>query len=456
MAITIRTGANGSYKSAYVAWFTILSALKAGRVVVTNFEGMEPLHIIEQRLDIKFPSTAKLIRIFSRSEKGIRLWHHFFCWCPLNALIVIDECQDLYSRNIGFDMKKITHKPIEDFKDDLPEWYIPFFHSRHVPVNMSELKPSEIDDCEQAEYTPDGRIIYPLTFNEGFTRHRKYNWDIELLSPDWKQIDSAMKACSEQSFFHKNNDGFFWSKRKPYIYKHDKSVATTVLPKGKDANLLKVYVPLDAHLLYKSTGTGQTTQSGGMNVLFKSPKIIGALVLSVFCLGYFIYALSSLVFGGSEEVEATGAPIVAASELSGQVDSLPASVPAVSAVLSDGGDSHSTVNNEFVQPVVVNTVPDFVPIESLVGLYMTSFTYVYPKEKYGEVTTRLSLRAKTLQGDFHINDRFLKRFDIAYHVLDECLLELTHSGRSFLIGCPPTSAAVASSSGSSSPSLNLF
>ncbi|MCG7500066.1 toxin [Vibrio sp. Of7-15] len=456
MAITIRTGANGSYKSAYAAWFTILPALKAGRVVVTNFEGMEPLHIIEQRLDIKFPSTAKLIRIFSRSEKGIRLWHHFFCWCPLNALIVIDECQDLYSRNIGFDMKKITYKPIEDFKDDLPDWYIPFFHSRHVPVNMSELKPSEIDDCEQAEYTPDGRIIYPLTFNEGFTRHRKYNWDIELLSPDWKQIDSAMKACSEQSFFHKNNDGFFWSKRKPYVYKHDKSVATTSLPKGKDPNLLKVHVPLDAHLLYKSTGTGQTTQSGGMNVLFKSPKIIGALVLSVFCLGYFVYALSSLVFGGSEEVEEQGAPSVAASQSAQQVDALPASIPAVSDVLPDGGDSHSTVNNEFVQPVLVNTVPDFVPIESLVGLYMTSFTYVYPKDKYGEVTTRLSLRAKTLQGDFHINDRFLKRFDIAYHVLDECLLELTHSGRSFLIGCPPTSAAAALPSDSSTPSVNLF
>ena len=114
MAITIRTGANGSYKSAYVAWFTILSALKAGRVVVTNFEGMEPLHIIEQRLDIKFPSTAKLIRIFSRSEKGIRLWHHFFCWCPLNALIVIDECQDLYSRNIG--KYSSSFKPTEILK----------------------------------------------------------------------------------------------------------------------------------------------------------------------------------------------------------------------------------------------------------------------------------------------------------------------------------------------------
>ena len=53
MAITIRTGGNGSYKSAYTAWFSILPALKAGRVVVTNLEGMQPLHIIEERLNIK-------------------------------------------------------------------------------------------------------------------------------------------------------------------------------------------------------------------------------------------------------------------------------------------------------------------------------------------------------------------------------------------------------------------
>ncbi len=49
MAIFIRTGANGSYKSAYVAYFVILEALKAGRVVVTNMQGFETLDVIEKR-----------------------------------------------------------------------------------------------------------------------------------------------------------------------------------------------------------------------------------------------------------------------------------------------------------------------------------------------------------------------------------------------------------------------
>lgn len=89
MAISIRTGGNGSYKSAYTAWFVILPALKAGRVVVTNFEGMQPLEEIEERLNIKFPSSARLIRIFSRSEIGIELWQHFF-------LLVSSQCAYCY------------------------------------------------------------------------------------------------------------------------------------------------------------------------------------------------------------------------------------------------------------------------------------------------------------------------------------------------------------------------
>ncbi|EGS66793.1 zot-like domain protein, partial [Vibrio cholerae BJG-01] len=39
-------------------------------------------------------------------------------------------------------------------------------------------------------------------------RHRKYNWDIHLLSPDWGQIDSAIRACAEECYFHKGRDAY--------------------------------------------------------------------------------------------------------------------------------------------------------------------------------------------------------------------------------------------------------
>ena len=55
MAVYFRHGSNGSYKTAYAVWFEILPALRNGRVVVTNIEGMKPLEKIESLLGEKFP-----------------------------------------------------------------------------------------------------------------------------------------------------------------------------------------------------------------------------------------------------------------------------------------------------------------------------------------------------------------------------------------------------------------
>ncbi|EOW3713796.1 zonular occludens toxin domain-containing protein, partial [Vibrio fluvialis] len=117
----------------------------------------QPLEEIERRLDIQFPTTAKLIRIFSRDHNGKDLWQHFFCWCPLGALIVIDECQDIFSKNIGFRMEKAIARPLSDFLPHLPSDYEQFFYSRYVPVDMSKLDASEVDDRGQAEYDDQGR-----------------------------------------------------------------------------------------------------------------------------------------------------------------------------------------------------------------------------------------------------------------------------------------------------------
>ena len=169
---------------------------------------MAPLNI-RAASDIKFPSTTKLIRISTEMERGLRLCNISFGWAPIGALIVIDECLvDILSVKVGFDLKKIFYKPLDEFLSDLPDGYQDFFNSRYVPVNMEELTLATSMTVIRVEYHEDGRIIYPFSFNEGFMRHRHYNWDIELLSPDWKQIDSGIKACAEECFFHKGRDGF--------------------------------------------------------------------------------------------------------------------------------------------------------------------------------------------------------------------------------------------------------
>ncbi|HHP0486566.1 TPA: zonular occludens toxin domain-containing protein [Vibrio harveyi] len=440
MAITIRTGANGSYKSAYTAWFSILPALKAGRVVVTNLEGMEPLHVIEERLNIKFPSTSKLIRIFSRSEVGIDLWQHFFCWCPLNALIVIDECQDIFSKNVGFDGRKIKHRPLSDFLEHLPDWYKEFFDSRHVPVDMETLKESEIDDLGCAEYDEDGRIIYPLTYNEGFMRHRKYNWDIELLSPDWQQIDSSIKACAEQAFFYKNRDKMFFAIRKPYIYQHPVNVTKPVIPAKKDPGLFIEKVPIEAHLLYKSTGTGAITKSGGMNTLFRSPKFIFACLLSVFCVGYFIYGVLDLLIKDESQVSTIESQTGDSVQALESVDSEQASQGSKGGdVLSNGG-ARSSVRQQGGDPFV--PVTDVLYFDGLERAYLSGFhtskkRYYVNDKPYTDRKFDVVINAYTSTGTYSINANYLKAIDVQFEVLDYCLMVLKKGELQSLLTCEP-------------------
>lgn len=435
MAITIRTGPNGSYKSAYTVYFVIFEALKAGRVVVTNIEGMQPLDVIQKRLNIEFPSTTRLIRIFSRDAKGIELWQHFFCWCPLGALIVIDECQDIFSKNIGFRMDKVFYRPLSEFLPNLPKDYESFFYSRYTPADMSQLDAAEVDDRGQAEYDDQGRIIYPFSFNEGFMRHRKYNWDIELLSPDWGQIDTAIRACSEQCFLHKGRDQFFWAKRNPLIYKHPKNSSTPVVPKGKDPNLINKKIPLDAFLLYKSTATGIARGAGALNLLLYNPKVFLSLLLGLICVGWFIYGLSGLVFGSSSEIQdaqanSTQSSVSQSSSVSNKADS------SSNSSVSDGRNSNTAASGSG-GPSGSGRLDG---LRSMLGLYdIQNLYYTGHTTKQGPNGFKffITLEAKTPEGTYYFDDTFLVANDIKYAHYDDCLLKLTKDNMNLNVFCKP-------------------
>ncbi|MGR5499038.1 zonular occludens toxin domain-containing protein, partial [Vibrio diabolicus] len=166
----------GSYKSACAVWFDLLPALREGRICITNIHGMQPLEVIEQRLGEKFPDTARLIRISSRNPEGFELWKYFFCWAPIGAFILIDECQQIFSVNAGFKMANIHKRPFTDFEPHLPEGFSELFHSRWLTIDTSSLDNGEIDDCQRTRFDEQGRIIYPENFNNAFMEHRHYNW----------------------------------------------------------------------------------------------------------------------------------------------------------------------------------------------------------------------------------------------------------------------------------------
>ena len=440
MAVTIRTGANGSYKSSYVAYFVILPALKAGRIVVTNIEGMQPLHKLQERLGIEFPTTARLIRITSRDTNGLKLWQHFFCWCPLGALIVIDECQDIYSKKIGFKLEKIAYQPLDHFLPLLPPNFESLFNSRYTPADLSNLDESETDDRGQREYDDDGKIIYPFNFNEGFMRHRKYNWDIELLSPDWAQIDSGIKACAEQCFFHKGRDQYFWAKRNPFIYKHSKAATTPTIPKGKDPNLSNKKIPLDAFLLYKSTATGKAQGSGALNLLFSNYKFYCVLLIIIFGIGYLVYGISNLVFGSSSTVENAKTQTNDVTQSPETNSKAPAeNVPDV----SSGSNSDSSSHSLLVPFVPVRSILYFEGLETayISGVHKRNYVVEVSGEQFDAYELDLVINVEAKQGRFSIDKFYLEAVGVEFKLINDCLLELSNGRKKALITCEPNQQA---------------
>ncbi|WP_277814240.1 zonular occludens toxin domain-containing protein, partial [Vibrio cyclitrophicus] len=280
------------------------------------------------------------------------------------------------------------------------------------------------------------RIIYPHSFNEGFMRHRKYDWDIELLSPDWKQIDSGIKACANQNFFHKGRDQFFWTKRNPYILKHDKSVSTPVIPKKKDVNLTNQKIPLDSFLLYKSTGTGSAKQQLAMNTLFRSPKAILIFLLSIFCLGYIIYDLSNRYFETTETVEEAGQATPAAA-VPEQDEILASKSSETTRNVRSSGDSSKGTNKDSLSHVPIAEV---LPFEGIKKAFVTGVNFAI---KNGSIERQVSIEVEALDGFYSVNENFLKAYDITYDRIDDCLLKLNRGQLSKLITCRPYAAAAA-------------
>ncbi|PMU03198.1 zonular occludens toxin domain-containing protein [Aeromonas salmonicida] len=127
MAIVIEHGHNGSYKSSSVIWYRLLPALRAGRLVVTNAAGMYPLHRIEEFLGEKFPETARLFRVSSQDPKYQQLWRVWHHWMPIGAFVFIDECQDIYDRDVFKGQPEFNLEPIEHYSNVLPPDFIQLF-----------------------------------------------------------------------------------------------------------------------------------------------------------------------------------------------------------------------------------------------------------------------------------------------------------------------------------------
>ena len=119
-------------------------------------------------------------------------------------------------------------------------------------------------------------------------RHRHYNWDILLATPDIKEISGFVRSVCEVAYCHSSKDAIPipYYKRRPRILEHlPKSNGTSV---GKNDIVKFKKVPLDVFKLYKSTATGKSTKSGAGQSPF-TPSLVFGLAFVVAYIFYMVF-----------------------------------------------------------------------------------------------------------------------------------------------------------------------
>lgn len=450
MAVYFRHGSNGSYKSAYAVWFEVVPALRAGRLVVTNIEGLKSLQGIEELLGEKFPASARLIRIFSRSEEGVKLWQSWFCWMPIGALVVIDECQDLFSADVGFKREKAQYIPVENFKDLLPPDFMDLFYSRWLPVPEDQRgDDGEEDDTGRTQYDDLGRLMYPFNFYGAFMRHRKYQWDVIMLTPDWTSIPTWVRGCAQEAYSHRSTDTFF-RKRKPRIFNHlPNSSKTAPTTKADYASCTSKKIPIDVFALYKSTGTGGFNESKADITLLKSPKFIISIVIGVSAFIYFIWSMSHVLFRDSstssqEVVETVESSSVSTTSVSKSSNSVGSSTSKTSVSDSGGVDNSSSGDKVSSKTPIASNVKPFVALipalEGVTAVYLTGVEIHYRENLKRDAMVGVReyyFRLDSPSGSFYLRSNTLQRLGLSISYVDECLLAVALDNKINMITCPP-------------------
>jgi zona occludens toxin len=299
MATKVFHGPPGSYKSSTAMWFEIVPALRAGRVVVTNLQGILTLEEIQRELKEVFPNTARLLRISIGNDTGMLLMRNFFHWLPIGALIFLDEIQDIYPNDKSFKASDYDYKQEGAFNEFLPTEFVDIYHEEQRKIKGNVNIEDYQDDIGESLFDERNYLRYPRTLRECFMRHRHYNWDILLATPDIKEISSFIRSVCEVAYAHSSKDAIPipYYKRRPRILEH--LPKTNGISVGKNDIVTFKKVPLDVFKLYKSTATGKSTKSGAG----QSPITPSVIVGFAFVVAYILYMVFFFFDDESPEVD---------------------------------------------------------------------------------------------------------------------------------------------------------
>lgn len=435
MATKIFHGVPGSYKSSTAMWFEVLPALRSGRVVITNLQGILTLEEMQRALGEVFPETARLFRISISSEDGMLLIRNFYQWAPIGSLLFIDEIQDVFPNDSSFKALNYNYKGEGFFNDKLPAELVELYHQEQRKIKDNVNVDDYLDDLGESLFDERDYLRYPRTLREMFMRHRHYNWDILLATPDIKEVTPFVRSVCEKAYAHTSKDEIPipYFKRRPLIHEHSAKENGTTLKKTDVTTTKKV--PLDVFKLYKSTATGKTTKSGvGSSAI--TWRIWGGLL---FVIAYFIYMVFFFFGDDGNETDLENGQAAAVQIPVGEKNNQSVQ----KAVQKIGKDNNQNSSSPDALRFRDNSVSTIIAPNNFVNLpynaqeiYISAINKVYISAKI--ITRDYLFNAKSEQQTFSLSSDQL--IDMGYQVFykNDCLVELRNNEFSHYIYCQPS------------------
>lgn len=438
MASSIYHGKPGSYKTSTAVWFHILPALRKGRFVCTNVEGLYSLEEIEKILGEKFPETAYLFRVSTLNDIGVNTMAKWFHWLPLGAFIVIDEIQNLYNSKDRTDFKvHDTNRAVNTLDRilDFPS----------LPDNVKYLSQQALisvvddgytDDMGISERDSNGHVLYPVNIKDALMRHRKYNWDIIGCTPEIAHVHTLYRGVSEKAVSHRSFDfvPIPWFQRRPRTHEHNPMEKGIRPVKGEPVRRPKV--PVKVFSLYKSTQTGKNNRSGVNENPFKNRATLFKIFIPLSIVLGFIFLPS---FYGSDSKKPDSKQVGSTS---------PAAASSVSktdnAIVGQGtsissGDTHNPIFND---------APDFLAQLNVEQLFIvghvqkSKFLGIVKTQNGAEsrqtITDYFVFSASSKDAQYTFNSEDLKEMGYTIKKITNCYVQINNVVRTVHSFCNPS------------------
>lgn len=307
MSIKIHHGPNGSYKTSGAIQDDAIPALKAGRVVVTNIRGFTLERAYQEFPNL--PDTTEIINLSLESLEDMERMRNWFTWVPRGAFVIFDETQIVFPK----------------------AW------------RDADLKKFDFPGGPEAAAAADR----PMGWLDAWTRHRHFNWDVVLTTPNIAYIRDDIRMTCEMAYRHSNLAVIGI----PGRYKEAQHDAQVNKPPMEGTVIEYKKIRQQTFRLYQSTATGAHHDTKAGKSLLRSPKLLFLLAFIAACL-LFVLSMGPLSFFGGRDIPK---PVPAAA-------STPGAAPAAPSAGVPVADQPSSGPNSLVSALHVGDGSDDAPV----------------------------------------------------------------------------------------------